>query len=79
MYKAHRLNKKLRDVGTRCAILAPPNNTTNATQKTALPTMTVCRRFHKLPPLTSAIFLNIWLTYAPEKTFCFVYSQGELS
>jgi hypothetical protein len=39
--------------GTRCAILAPPNNTTNATQKTALPTMTVCRRFHKLPPLNS--------------------------
>jgi len=26
--------------GTRCAILAPPNNTTNATQKTALPTLT---------------------------------------
>jgi hypothetical protein len=39
--------------GTRCAILAPPNNTTNATQKTALPTMTLCRRFHKLPPLHS--------------------------
>ena len=26
--------------GTRCAILAPPNNKTNATQKTALPTLT---------------------------------------
>jgi hypothetical protein len=56
--------------GTRCAILAPPNNTTNGTQKTALLTMTVCRQFHKLPPLTLHIQLNIWLTYAPEKTFC---------
>ena len=36
--------------GTRCAILAPPNNTTNATQKTALPTMTLCRWSHHLPP-----------------------------
>jgi hypothetical protein len=26
--------------GTRCAILAPPNNKTNATRKTALPTLT---------------------------------------
>jgi hypothetical protein len=39
--------------GTRCAILAPPNNTTNATQRTTLPTMTVCCQFHKLPPLHS--------------------------
>jgi hypothetical protein len=29
----------------QAGILAPPNNTRNSTQKTALPTMTVCRQF----------------------------------
>jgi hypothetical protein len=35
----------------QAGILAPTNNMTNTTQKTALRTMTVCHRFDKLPPL----------------------------
>jgi hypothetical protein len=60
-------------------ILAPPNNTTNAAQKTALRTMTVCRRFDKLPPLTSPINVCFWLPYTLEKAFVFVYRGDKLS
>ena len=52
----------------QAGILAPPNNTTNATQKTALRTMTVCHRFDKLPPLNCRPYCHIWLAYTLEKT-----------
>jgi hypothetical protein len=64
---------------TRPDILAPPNYTTNATQKTAPPTMAVDADFHNLLPLTSRIFLNIWLTYAFQKTFFAKYTRAKLS
>jgi hypothetical protein len=79
-YNARWLSRKLRDVTLWHEVRHPRTSKQHdkCHTKNALPTMTVCRRFHKLPPLTSAIFLNIWFTYVPEKTFCFVYSWGEL-
>jgi hypothetical protein len=41
--------------------------------------MTAVTDFHKLPPLTSDAYLNIWPTYALEKKFRFVCIRGELS
>jgi hypothetical protein len=52
----------------QAGILAPPNNMMNATQKMALPTMTVCHQFDKLPPLNCRQYCHIWLAYTLEKT-----------